>query len=54
MEKGFGLRWKQFNQKGRIVNKEKWFITAEKREAFLDKLEEKGNLYQVDVYCDEE
>lgn len=54
MEKGFGLRWKQFNQKGRIVNKEKWFITAEKREAFLDKLKEKGNLYRVDAYCDEE
>lgn len=41
------LCWQEFNAKGAIVTKRKVFSTQSAMTKFIDKLTEKGNLYQI-------
>lgn len=48
--KEYGVRFIVINKKGELVNKEKWFESREKMENYLNKLDDKGELYRVDAY----
>lgn len=50
----YGVRWIEINRNNQLVTKEKFFRTEALRTAHLNKLEEKGTLYEVLGYCDEE
>ena len=48
----WGLRWKEWNAKGQLVTKEKFFATDEARTKFIEKLEQKDNFHMVESFSD--
>jgi hypothetical protein len=48
----YGLRWNEFNKKGELVAKERWFDSEESRERFLDKLYSKESFHSVSSTSD--
>ena len=39
----YGLKWSEFDNKDRVVNKQKFFSTEKERQSFADKLEDKDS-----------
>lgn len=47
----FGVRWQEFSKDDRMVTKEKFFDSENKRAKFVDRLVRKDNFYKVLAYC---
>ena len=45
-----GVRWVEFNKKEQAVKKERFFKSAEAREAFVKKVQEKDNFWEFDSF----
>jgi hypothetical protein len=50
--KEWGLRWKEWNAKGQLVTKEKFFATDEARTKFIEKVEQNDNFHMVESFSD--
>ena len=53
MENKFGVRWQEFDRNDRITTKEKFLKTAEAREKFIEKLNDKNSFYQVIAFTEQ-
>lgn len=50
MKTEYGIRWREFDRKDRLVTKEKWFKRAAAMDKFIKKREEKDNFVEVIAY----
>lgn len=48
----YGLRWSEWGRDSRPHTKEKWFKTAEAREAFANKVAEKDSFHEFVAWSD--
>lgn len=50
-ENEVGIRYIVFaGKEARLTHKEKWFKSIAKRDKFIEKLQESGNLYELTAY----